>query len=114
MRAWTPSIVPSKDQTVYLVLDDFGRHGRAWRETDDETTDLETVITDMLSGQYNDPVRIVAFNSAEGWSRDISEDIADEVRRRCNMQMTEVPDNLQSFMERHEDRDRRQLALRLV
>ena len=50
MRSWTPSIVPGNDQTVYLVIDDFGRHGRAWRETDVEATDLETVITDMLSG----------------------------------------------------------------
>ena len=27
---WTPSIVPNDDdQNVYLVVDDFGRHGRA-------------------------------------------------------------------------------------
>ena len=32
---WTPSIVPGGyDQTVYLVTDDFGRIGRAWREAD--------------------------------------------------------------------------------
>ena len=47
MGNWTPSIVPSDDQTVYLVVDDFGKHGRAWRETDVEQTDLETVISDM-------------------------------------------------------------------
>jgi hypothetical protein len=42
---WTPSIVPNgNDQTVYLVADDFGKHGTAWRETDVETADLETVI----------------------------------------------------------------------
>ena len=30
---WTPSIVPNgHDTTVYLVADDFGKHGRAWRE----------------------------------------------------------------------------------
>jgi len=28
-----------------------------WRETDVEATDLETVITNMLDGQYNNPVR---------------------------------------------------------
>ena len=51
---WTPSIVPSgDDQSVYLVAEDFGRLGRAWREADYETTDLETVIQDLLSGQYN-------------------------------------------------------------
>jgi hypothetical protein len=39
--AWTPSIVPGgTDQNIYLVLDDFGRLGRAWRETSVERTDL--------------------------------------------------------------------------
>jgi hypothetical protein len=39
---WTPSIVPRGDeQNVYIVLDDFGRNGRAYRETDPEQADLE-------------------------------------------------------------------------
>jgi hypothetical protein len=55
---WTPSIVPNDyDDTVYLVADDFGRIGRAWREADYEATDLETVISDLLSGQYSNPPR---------------------------------------------------------
>jgi hypothetical protein len=36
MSGWTPSIVPNKgddDHNVYLVLDDFGQDGRAWRES---------------------------------------------------------------------------------
>ena len=46
---WTPSIAPGgDDQTVYLVAEDFGKLGRAWREADYETTDLETVIHDPL------------------------------------------------------------------
>jgi hypothetical protein len=53
---WTPSIVPNDaDQNVYLVVDDFGRNGRAWREASVEATDLETVILDMLEGQYKNP-----------------------------------------------------------
>jgi hypothetical protein len=28
----SPSIVPDPDRDVYLVLDDFGRMGCAWRE----------------------------------------------------------------------------------
>jgi hypothetical protein len=59
---WTPSIVPKgNDQNVYLVVDDFGRNGRAYREADVESTDLETVIADLLDGQYQNPVRIVSF-----------------------------------------------------
>ena len=40
------------------------------------------MITNLLTGQYRKPVRVVAFNTAEGWSRDVSEDIAWEVLKR--------------------------------
>ena len=36
----SPSIVSEAiDQDVYLVLDDFGRLGRSWREIDEGQTD---------------------------------------------------------------------------
>ncbi len=72
----SPSIVPpAADQDIYLVLDDFGgRIGQAWRETDVKSTRLESVVADLLDGQYSNPVRVIAFNTAEGWSRDVSED----------------------------------------
>lgn len=112
---WTPSIVPNDyDDTVYLVADDFGRIGRAWREADYEATDLETVISDLLSGQYSNPIRVVAFNTAERWSEDVSEDVARELRRRCDLQMCELPSSLMDFVERHEGPDRRQLTLRFA
>jgi hypothetical protein len=114
-RNWTPSIVPeSNDQNVYLVMDDLGRLGRIWPEADAEGTDLETVITDLLTGQYSSPVRVVAFNTAERWSGDVSEDVAEEIRRRCDLQMRELPVSISDFVERHEGHDRRQLTLRLV
>ena len=48
---WTPSIIPGdNEQTVYLVAEDFGKLGRAWREADYEATDLETVIQDLPFG----------------------------------------------------------------
>jgi hypothetical protein len=111
---WTPSIVPrSDDQNVYLVVDDFGRNGRVFREADVETTDLETVIIDLLDGQYQNPIKVVAFNTAGGWSQDVSEDIAQELGRRCDLQLRDVPSNIQDFVEGHEGHDR-QLALRLA
>jgi hypothetical protein len=74
----SPSLVPAinEDRDVYIVLDDFGHLGRAWRETDEQSTDKAAIIQDLLEGQYNMPVRVVAFNTAEGWSRDASEEIA--------------------------------------
>jgi hypothetical protein len=99
---WTPSIVPNgDDQTVYLVKDDLGRNGAVWREADAETTDLETVITDLMSGEYRDPVRVVAFNTSDRWSEDVSEDVAREIQHRCNLQLSDVPSHLQEFVDRY-------------
>jgi hypothetical protein len=109
----TPSIVPNgDDQTVYLVVDDFGSRGRSYRD-DADTADLETVILDLLDSQYNNPVRVVAFNTLEGWSQDASPDIAQELRRHSDLQQQDVPSSIQEFIERYAGR-RRQLALRLA
>jgi uncharacterized membrane protein len=102
---WTPSIVPDGgDQNIYIVVDDFGRRGRAFRETDVERADLEAVIMDMLGGQYQNPVRVVGFNTAGKWSEDVSGDVAHELRRRCDLQLRDVPFYLEDFVERYEGR----------
>jgi hypothetical protein len=75
-------LAPHFNVTVHVILDDFGKSGRAYRETDEADTSLESVIDDLLTGQFNNPVRVVAFNTSEGWSRDVSEDVAREVLRR--------------------------------
>jgi hypothetical protein len=105
---WTPSIVPRGEdhQNVYLVVDDLGRLGRVWREVDVEAADLETVIQDLLEGQYSNPVRVVSFNTAEKWSQDVSADVAHELRRRCDLQRRDVPFFLQDFVDRYEGRYR--------
>lgn len=98
----SPSIVPpDDDQDTYLVLDDFGgRLGLAWRETEPGDTNYETLIRDLLDGQYSSPVRIVGFNTAEGWSRDVSEDVANELRLRCGLDGRDVPEGIRDFVER--------------
>jgi len=102
------------DQEIYLVLDDFGgRLGRAWPETDEKHTDRETLITDLMTGQYSNPVRVVAFNTAEGWSRDMSEEIADELMRWYAERDREVPPSLEDFIERHRTAVSEQLPLPL-
>jgi hypothetical protein len=94
--------VPEKD--TYFVLDDFGgRIGRAWRETDEDAVDRETLILNLLSGEYKNPVRVVAFNTAEGWSRDVTVDIADELRRRY-VEYDEVPEGVLKFLEANQRR----------
>ena len=102
---WTPSIVPGDDdQNIYLVADDLGRTGRIWSEADFERTDLEAVILDLLEGQYKNPIRVISFNTAEHWSQDVSADVAQELRRRCDLQQRDVPFFLQDFVDRYEGR----------
>jgi hypothetical protein len=92
------SIVPETGQDVYLVLDDFGRPvGRAWRETAEEDANHETLIRDLMDDQYTCPTRVVAFNTAQGWSRDVTKDIADELRRRF-AEYDEVPASVGEFL----------------
>ena len=59
----------------------------------------ETLIRDLMEDQYSQPTRIVAFNTAEGWSRDVTLDIADELRRRFAEYDDEVPASVQQFLE---------------
>lgn len=111
---WTPSVEPNwADQTVHIVDNDFGQRGQAFVETDCQYADLEATISALLEGQYSYPVRIVAFNTAECWSEDVSADIAHELRRRCDVQLRDVPSPILDFVEAHEGHQR-QFALRLV
>jgi hypothetical protein len=113
-RSFVPSIVPSgHDQTVYLVINSFGDLGTAFPETDADKADLETLIGDLMSGQYSDPVRVVAFNTAEHWAEDASEDVAREVMRRFDLAGHELPSSILAFVDRHLGPER-QLTLRLA
>jgi hypothetical protein len=111
---WTLGTVPyGADQTAYLVIDRFGGMGSVYRETEVERADLETIITDLMSGQFNDPIRIVAFNTLEHWSEDVSKDVAREIQTRCDIEGEDVPESTRDFVDSHAGPDR-QLTLRLA
>ena len=95
----SPSIVPGFSVDVYLVLDDFGNIGRAYREVDENETDRATVIRRLIEGHYNDPVRIVAFNTSEGRSRDVSEEIAREIKELSERKGEELSPALTEWIE---------------
>ncbi|WP_398467046.1 hypothetical protein [Tardiphaga sp.] len=110
--SWSPSLVPGGvHDTVYLVVDCFGDRC-VWREADIYGTDLETVISDLMSGQYGDPPCLVAFNATEHWSHDVTAGIAAEIKYRCDRSDDDVPAWLEDFMHRHVSPEK-QLALRL-
>ena len=89
------------DQTVYLVVDQLTRQGAVYCEIEIERADIETIVVDLLAGQFSDPVRVTAFNTLEHWSQDISRDIALEIQTRCDIQGAAVPEHVEDFVHDH-------------
>lgn len=95
----SPSIIPNDrlDKDFYFVLEDFPG-GAAFRETDEGITYV-SLIDDLLTGQYGQVQRIVAFNPVEGWSRDASGDIAEALEAHIAAERREVSEDLRDFIE---------------
>jgi hypothetical protein len=96
-----PPLYPENDVTAYIVVEDFGDLGRAFRETDLAEADPGTIVRNMISGEYGDPLRVVAFNTAEGWSRDVSEEIAYDVLDAAFDADTTLSAGAERFIDRH-------------
>jgi len=110
---WSLSTIPyGADQTIYLVVDRFSS-GSVYRETEIERTDFDTIIRDFMTGQFNDPVRVIAFNTLEHWADDVSKDVAQEIQARCDIAGEPVPEHVQDFVATYAGR-MRQLASPLV
>lgn len=93
-----PMIVPyGADETIYFVVDRFGRGDGPDRETEVERPDVETIVTELMSGRFNDPIRVVAFNTLEHWAKDISAEIAAEIQVRCDIEGEEIPEYIRDF-----------------
>jgi hypothetical protein len=93
-----PLIVPfGADQTIYLVVESLGLEGFS-RETVSERTDFEVIIADLISGQFNNPIGILAINTLEHWVDDVSKDVSREIQCRCDIDGVNVPDYLDDFV----------------
>jgi hypothetical protein len=62
---------------------------------------VEGVAEDLLGGQYDDPVRVIGFDTIERKLLDVSEEVARELRQRCADQDRRLPEFLQGFIERY-------------
>jgi len=68
---------PARGPTVYQLLNDLGEHyGRVWSEVGEDEANEPTIIQWIIEGQFERPVRVIAFNVDEGWSRDVTGEIA--------------------------------------
>jgi hypothetical protein len=73
----TVSLVPRADDVdVFIVLDQLRTHGTVWRAIDEELADEAHIVEWIINGEFDRPLRVVSFNVAEGWARDVTEDIA--------------------------------------
>jgi hypothetical protein len=51
-----------------------------------------------MTGQFNDLVRVVAFNTLEHWADDVSKDVAQEIQARCDIAGEPVPEHVEDFV----------------
>ena len=64
---------PSQDLTVYTILEDFGKHGAAWREIAEIRADERSIVEGILRGNH----AFCALSPSmpnEGWARDLTRD----------------------------------------
>ena len=73
-----PATITNLGDTVDLVPDGFGTFGQADRDTDPRHADRQTVAKPW-SEQSEYPLRILACNTAEGWARDVTAEIAQQI-----------------------------------
>ena len=93
-----PSIVPyGADQTLYLVMESKGPKGQEFHNPV-ERPDLDSVISDLMSARFSNPVGIFAFNTLEHWTADISKNVAEEIQCRCDILGDPVPPHLEDFV----------------
>ena len=95
MREW-PSIVPGTPEDYYIVVNHYGRFDTAFAETDLHRADYETTIADLMSGQHNDPLRVIMFNPDTDHADDVSHAIAQEILRRLGLEGRNVPSVLKT------------------
>src|SRR6476646_3254712 len=105
MREW-PSIVPGAPEDYCIVINHYGEFGPAFAETDLYRANLETTISDLMTGQHSDPLRVVMFNTDTNRAEDVSHAIAQEILRRLDLEGRNVPSELEDFIDRHVGRDR--------
>ena len=69
-------------------------------------SDLETIVQDLLTGQYSNPIRVIAAFCAMSseTSSDQRSTVLHELRRRCDLQVRDIPFYLQDFTDRYEGR----------
>ena len=100
MRTKIPLAPREPDVTVHIVLNDLGRRAPPMSKPTRPKLMKQPLSRTILSGQYSHPMRVIAFNTAEGWSRDVTEDIARAVLTKARNENRSVGIVVQEFLDK--------------
>jgi hypothetical protein len=98
------SLIPAISAPVpplYFVEADFGRHGRAFVETDRDRNSRAQVIEDIADCQIENPIKVLEIFEDEGTARDVTEDIALAVREFLHVNERPTPLGLVDWIDHH-------------
>ena len=100
MRRQSPSLAPDFNSDTYLVVDELQTGYSVYREADEVEATRGEVIRQITEGQFNKAVCVIAFNVAEGWSRDATEDIAKDILDHALRKAEQLSRPAREFVER--------------
>jgi hypothetical protein len=60
-----------------------------------------SAVSRYIAGQFNHPIRVIAFNLSEGWSRDVSDQAARELLKRVVKEDKPLGPAARRFVELH-------------
>jgi hypothetical protein len=96
------------------VIDSSRYKGEVFREVPVNSTNLEQVLADLMEDQYVELVRVVCFNVQEGWSRDMSAEVAQRIERCSTEIVHNLPKSLCRFIAKQRGNLNRSLVTRII
>lgn len=84
---------------TYLILEDYGPRGLAWREVPPSYS-RELLIEDLLGGHIR-PARIIELHDCPLRCIDVSTAIARELVREAMLRERSLPECVREFVDRH-------------
>ena len=101
-----------RNESLYFVLCDYGpKIGRAHVDTDPDEADRETVMAALISGEYSNPVKILAVDTDVGGLRDATAEIVEEIARRLQTLQSKLVASVSKNMEFQAPAARSRLAI---
>ena len=98
-------IQPNLDRSFYLIMARMGNADIFLERTLQDAMSLPETVLDILHGQVEDVHYVIEMNPAEGWSRNVTETVAESLALIVNAKFNadgDRPDRaLQDFIQKH-------------